>query len=169
MSSREKHQRKKRKQREAKAKRVRNFNRSQKIVKHRARKTGGLVKTVDDATRRAFQQTLIEQRAAFEKKFERVCTKHDPIFFDPDGPDDEPVSWSREKIKEHLEKLGRLDVYRKLAEDWRKAEAEIAEKEKRIRAEHRKEKAKRSLEKLKAQNRAISEAEKSDHVVAEES
>ena len=168
MSSREKHKQKKRRQREVKARRIRDHHREKKIILHQARKTGGLVKTVDHATRLAFQQTLIEQRAAFEEKFGRVCTEHDPIFFDPDGPDDEPVSWPREKIQEHLESLGRLDVYRKLAEEWRKAEAEIEEKRKRIKAEHRKEKAKRSLVALRDQNRAASEAEKSDHVVAEE-
>lgn len=162
MSSRDKHRQKKRQQREAKAQKVRERNRRERQIKDArmkaGRQTGGLVKTLDDALRLAYEQTMIEQRAAFKVKFGREVEPDDPIFFDPDGPDDEPVSLPRAKIKEHLEKKGRLDVYRRLAAAWQKAEREIAEKTERIRKEHAKERAKRALEKRRAEEQAEGES-----------
>lgn len=159
MSSREKHRQRKRQQREAKAKKVRERNRRERQIKDArmkaGKKAGGLVKTLDDALRLAYEQTMIEQRIAFKEKFGRDVEPDDPIFFDPDA--DEPVSLSRPKIKEHLEKKGRLDVYRKLAAAWQRAEREIAEKTERIRKEHAKERAKRALEKRRAEEQTEAE------------
>lgn len=163
MSSKAKHKQKKQQERKDKAARIRARNRRERQIKDArmkaAKKTGGLVKSVDQAIHLAYQQTLIEQRVAFKAKFGREVEPEDPIFFNPE--EDEPVSLPRAKIKEHLASKGRLDVYRKLAEAWEKAEREIAEKTARIRKAHREERAKKSLEKLH-------EKEESVHVDASE-
>lgn len=157
MSSKAKHKQKKQQERKDKAARIRARNRRERQIKDArmkaAKKTGGLVKSVDDALHLAYQQTIIEQRAAFRAKFGRDVEPQDPIFFDPEA--DEPVSLSRKAIKEHLESKGRLDVYRKLAAAWQKQEQEIKEKTERIRKAHREERAKQALDKLHGKEESV--------------